>query len=571
MKFIRVNIAFENLLGYSKAELIGREVWGIIHPEDQANSESKTIIGVENRVRARNGSYRWLRWTGVAGEECNYAAAFDVTDQKEFEKALRESEERLRLSQQVARIGTFEWNIKDNEARWTAELESLYGLAKGSSSGSLEEWLSLIHPDDRKQALIKRECALETGLFEAEWRTILPDGQIRWIQGRGWVEKNDAGEPIRMIGVNIDISERKRAESALAESEAKFRQFAEAIPQLGWVAKPDGSTTWYNKNWYRYTGTTPEEMTGWQWQSVHHPEMLPEVISKWKESIETGKMFEMEFPLRGANGEYRWFLTRTVPFTDDRGNILAWFGTNTDIHEQRKAHEELKEALKTRDDFLSIASHELKTPISSLKLQAQLLKRRRNRGQNVFDKLDHFFDQIDQQVDRLNRLVDDMLDISRIRAGTLTINRDRVDLNQLISEVLDRLEPNLSDAETPVTLSCPPEIVGNWDRIRLEQVITNLITNAMKYGNHQSISVIVEATETSAIVSVKDQGIGIDDRFLNRIFDRFERGVSADEASGLGLGLFISRQIVEAHGGRIWVESQGPNQGSTFIIDLPFA
>lgn len=243
--------------------------------------------------------------------------------------------------------------------------------------------------------------------------------------------------------------------------------------------------------------------------------------------------------------------------------------------EKEKLLQKEKEHVAARDDFLSIASHELKTPLTSLKLQAQVMLRAiAKKDQSVLtpERITNLVKQIDSQTTRLTRLVDDMLDISRIRTGRLKIEKETVDLTEVILDVVERLKPQFQNVtgEIPL-LEIQQNIHGNWDRFRLEQVITNLLTNAIRYGNGKTVTVKTAVENTCAKICVIDQGIGIAKENRARIFDRFERaGMSANEVSGLGLGLYITNQIIKAHGGSIHVESE-PGKGSTFIVELPLS
>lgn len=231
-----------------------------------------------------------------------------------------------------------------------------------------------------------------------------------------------------------------------------------------------------------------------------------------------------------------------------------------------------QDAVQARDEFLSIASHELKTPLTSLKLQAQLHKRAIQKNDpKAYSKetIDFMVEQNEKQVARLTRLVDDMLDVSRIRAGSPTIERESVDLTELIHDVIQRLEDQFRAASYDLPkVTADPVVSGHWDKLRIEQVLINLLTNAMKYGSKKPIEVAIRSNADSVTVSVKDSGLGIAKDMQTRIFDRFERAVNANEVSGLGLGLFITKQIIGAHGGRIWVESE-LGTGSTFFVVLP--
>ena len=239
---------------------------------------------------------------------------------------------------------------------------------------------------------------------------------------------------------------------------------------------------------------------------------------------------------------------------------------------QQLAEKDLEEALQARDEFLSIASHELKTPLTTLKLQSQLFKRKATKNPELpFDRetIMELVEQTERQANRLTRLVDDMLDISRIRSKKFSIKREKIDLHLVSRELLDRMEPQFlaADLKRPElrVVGLPH---GRWDRLRLEQVLTNLLTNAIRYGQGKPIQVEIAATPNQTRFSVTDQGMGIAPENQNKIFDRFERAINASEVSGLGLGLFISKRIVQAHGGRIWVESE-LEKGSRFVVELP--
>lgn len=228
-------------------------------------------------------------------------------------------------------------------------------------------------------------------------------------------------------------------------------------------------------------------------------------------------------------------------------------------------------ALRARDEFLSVASHELKTPITTLKLQVQLRKRLLKRNDDSVykpEKVNALLDITEHQIDRLGRLVDDMLDISRIETGKLSLNFEKLDLGELVEKTYESLAEEFSDSGCQVKLDIKKGILGRWDQHRIEQAIINLFTNAIKYGAHKKVTVKVEAEENEAILIVKDEGLGIAAKDQERIFQRFERAVVGGNISGLGLGLYITKEILEMQGGSISVTST-LGEGSTFKIKLP--
>ncbi|GEM86737.1 PAS domain-containing sensor histidine kinase [Meiothermus granaticius] len=251
---------------------------------------------------------------------------------------LEEEQDRLELALGAARMGWWEWDAQHDRHRWSPEFERLLGLEPGTFRGGIEAFLECVHPEDRArvEALIRGSgTADRPPTFE--YRVALPGGGVRWIESRAQVYRGQNGAVLRLLGLDLDITERKQNEQELRESEARFRQLAETIPQLAWMADEHGSVFWYNQRWYEYTGTTFEEVAGWGWQRVHHPEVLPQVLERWKASLENGEPFDMTFPLRGADGVFRPFLTRIAPFKDANGRLRRWFGTNTDVTAQLEA------------------------------------------------------------------------------------------------------------------------------------------------------------------------------------------------------------------------------------------
>jgi len=356
----------------------------------------------------------------------------------------------------------------------------------------------------------------------------------------------------------------KVAELQLA-NERRYRNLAEAIPQIVWVASGDGSMEYMNSRFIDFTGM--RDYDGQRWHGSLHPEDLERVKAEWEAAVRARKPFTIEFRLRGGgDGETRWQLCRGIPELDHDGELIDWLGTFTDIHEQKLTEAEAQAQVRERDEFLLIASHELNTPLTSLMLQLQRIERAIQKGSNV--PMKDGLEVASRSTRRLTQLVQMLLDTSRITAGKLKLALQRCDLSQLTKDVVARHADEAARAGTHIELMSNGVLPGRWDRDRIDQVITNLVTNAIKYGDRKPIEVKVGQDGAEAILSVRDRGIGIKPEDQRRIFERFARAVSERNFGGLGLGLYIVGQIVAAHGGRVSVASQ-LGEGTTFTVALP--
>ena len=377
-----------------------------------------------------------------------------------------------------------------------------------------------------------------------------------------------ARELLARIGAHLEIArirkeagERIQAELRnVEESETRFRTLADNISQFAWMADETGWIFWYNQRWYDYTGTNLSEMEGWGWKKVHHPDHVGRVVEKIRHYFATGEAWEDTFPLRGKDGAYRWFLSRAIPIRDEQGKVIRWFGTNTDITEQKQL-EQLK------DDFIGIASHELKTPVTSLKAYAQLLERRFRQGGDA--RSAELLQKMDAQLNKLMGLIGDLLDVTKIVSGQLPFQLSSFDFNELVNEIVE--ETQRTTTRHTIIQELAASVTLSADRDRIGQVLTNLLTNAIKYSP-QAETVVVKTVRTgdAIITSVQDFGIGIPGEKQQYIFERFFRvgGGTQNTYPGLGLGLYISAEFVKRHGGSIWVESE-EGKGTTFSFSLP--
>jgi PAS domain S-box-containing protein len=356
--------------------------------------------------------------------------------------------------------------------------------------------------------------------------------------------------------METNVQEDPSASLAQAGDQQRF-ELVENLPALAWMALPDGHIDFYNREWFAYTGTTLAEMQGWGWEKVHDPEMLPKVVARWRHALSTGEPFEMEFPLRSAQGEFRWFLTRIRPLRNARGEIVRWFGMNTDVHELRMQRE-------FQERFLAILGHDLRNPIGAIEMAAGLLQQRGSSDPVTV----RVVARIASSTRRMTRIVEQILDLTRTRTGGLPIQPAPMDLSFALRGIVDELRTLHPMAR--IELNSAP-LTGIWDRDRLEQVFSNLIGNAVQHGAPQTaVEVDARASDGFAEVEVRNQGAPVPPGLLAKLFNPFRRGTKDSRmpgTSGLGLGLFISREIARAHGGEINVRSD--ERGTVFRLRLP--
>jgi PAS domain S-box-containing protein len=370
----------------------------------------------------------------------------------------------------------------------------------------------------------------------------------------------------------MDVTERKRAETALAASERQLRTLADAIPALAWTARADGFIDWYNARWYEYTGTTPDQMAGWGWQAVHDPAVLPDVLARWETSIATGAPFEMTFPLRAADGRFRRFLTRVTPLTGAEGRVVRWFGTNTDVEAERAAREAAERASRAMSAFLATMSHELRTPLNAIAGYAELMELGIHGP--VTEQQREAITRIQRSQRHLLGLINDVLNFAKLEAGHV----EYAVADVAVCDVVDALEPLVAPQLSAKALrfdraGCTERCVARADADKLQQVLLNLLSNAIKFtAAGGAITLRCEARGGAVAIAVEDTGIGIAAERLGHVFDPFvqiDRRLNAPH-EGTGLGLAISRDLARGMGGDLTAEST-PGVGSTFTLTLPSA
>lgn len=407
--------------------------------------------------------------------------------------------------------------------------------------------------------------------IDGDNKQIKKDGEIAVVE----IHERDLlidGEESKLVLVN-DVTHREEVERSLNETVDQLEEalknvsdYKFALDQASILATTDanGVITYVNDKFCEISQYSRDELIGKNHRVVNSGYHSKEFFRNFWDTIKNGKVWKGEICNKAKDGSIYWVDTVIVPFLDAYGRPYQYVAVRNDVTDRKAYEKALENAVNTRDEFLSIASHELKTPLTSLKLHTQLAIRHQDKP----GRISKFLEQTDKQVHRLSVLIDDMLDISRIASGKLSIQKSGVDLVHLLHSVLSRVGNVLRQSGCEIKLTLPESCFGIWDHFRIEQVVTNLLTNAAKYGAGKPVEIDLKVEGEFAVLSIKDYGIGIRFEDRERIFQRFERAISASEVSGLGLGLYISCQIIKMHGGSITVESE-PGKGSTFIVCLP--
>ncbi len=472
--------------------------------------------------------------------------------------------ERLNRVQAAARLGLWEWDLKTNEVKWSDGIYALLGENPRTVPASLQLWHSRIVDLDKVNAAFG-PVAARGGPFNEEFRIRRSDGSVIWIACIGIVEHDAAGAPTRMQGVNIDITARREAEDLVRQSEGKFRTISHAMPAIVWTTAPDGEVLFVNDRWCEYTGLEPEAAKR-NAIAAFHAEDWARIAPQRERCRLAGEPFEGEVRYRRADDEYRWHAFRSLPVRGADGAIEQWIGCAIDIHDARTAQDALREADRRKDEFLATLAHELRNPLAPIRNAVQILNRI-DRDETTAHAARQM---MERQIAHMVRLIDDLLDVSRITRGRLTLRREPAELARLLEQALETSRPHLTQQ---LTLKLPSEPVHlDVDPVRIAQVFSNLLNNAAKYtpkSGHITVAAALEGE--TVVVRVRDDGEGIAAQDLPNLFRMFSQGPSAVERAkgGLGIGLALARSLVELHGGTIEAHSEGIGKGSEFVVRLP--
>lgn len=546
----------------------------------------------------------------------------DITDLVNSNEQLKLANLKLEEATVAGLVGSWSWDIQNDVVTADKGLANLFGVSsqKALEGLPIEVFINSIFEEDREMVSALIAKTVDNGSeFECEYRTIDTEGRVRWVIARGRVERDENNEALHFPGVMIDISSRKIAEAELKDSEERLRFMADTMPQLVWITRPDGYHEYYNKHWYDYTGTNVGETDGAGWNNLFYKGDQERSQQVWKQSLATGEPYEIKYRLYHApTDSYRWVIGRALPYKNEKGEIVKWYGTCTDIDDsireiekRKKLEKELKEeqgrlesrvaertsqlkltneglrdeirkrqkiekklreystelqrSNKELEEFAYVSSHDLQEPLRKIQAFSDLLVD--EYSQKLGDG-EEYLSRIQASAARMSTLIEDLLAFSRVTTKQAVTKE--IDLNAIIADATTDLDNRIKrENGTIVVKTKLPTVFA--DETHMRQLFQNLISNGLKFHAADRAPIVEishESNEDVHKIFIKDNGIGIDEKYKEKIFAVFQRLHAKHTFDGTGIGLAVCKKIVERYGGTIEVESQ-LDQGTTFIISLP--
>lgn len=607
------NPAAERIFGWSQPEVLGQFLPAI--PPDKREEflrnlaitiQGQGLIGVEAQRQKKGGArFDVELWTAPVDEAqagiCCVSIVADITARKRTEAALRFSEERLHSFVSANVIGIVFADLEGGIQEANDEFLRIVGYTREDLQTGNLRWIDITPPEYLpldQEAIVEARRRKACTPYEKEY--FRKDGsRVPVLVGFGLVlaEREEA------VAFILDLSDRKQTEESLRQSEERYRYLAETIPQLVWTANADGVLIDVNQRWSDFTGLTLAEAQAAGWAAVVHPDDVPALFQNWVAAQQERIFYQAEGRMRRADGIYRWYLHQAIPLKDDQGQLIKWFGTATDIEDQKQleqqrihllqqeqaAREQAEAANRIKDEFLAVLSHELRTPLNPILGWARLLRT------HTFDAAatDRALDTIERNARLQAQLIEDLLDVSRILQGKVKLSAAPVNLAETIEAALETVQLSAEAKGIQIHSQLDSEVGSvNGDANRLQQVVWNLLSNAVKFTpeggrieiglsavSRQPLRASIEepvindkgSIANYAQITVSDTGQGISPEFLPHVFEYFRQADSSTtrKFGGLGLGLAIVRHIVELHGGTVKAESAGEGQGATFVVKLP--
>jgi PAS domain S-box-containing protein len=480
-----------------------------------------------------------------------------MVERARAEAALRDGDARLRRMLQIPTVGIVHFDPQGAAVQANDAFLSIVGCTREALEAGMLRYDELAPPEwrgadgdrDRSQP------------FERAW--VRPDGRRVWILCAA--ARLDAHTIVEFV---IDVSDRRRAEAALQETEGRFRALADAAPALIWQFGPDGRLAYVNRRYAEVTGTTLDQLLPDGWRARMHPDDLPYFLAASGDALDDRAPFHLRLRVRAHDGQWHWFEVHFAPWFAPDGAYRGHVGIGIDISDGVQAEDALREADRRKDEFLAVLAHELRNPLAPISNAVEML-----RCADGKRKADRVMEMASRQVKHITRLVDDLMEVSRITRGKIELARQHVPLADILASAAETSRPALDGARHTFVQAIPDErLVLDADKVRLTQVFSNLLNNAAKYtdpGGRIELSARQEGNDV--VVAVRDTGIGIPADKLSQVFGMFAQVEEAGARSqgGLGIGLAMVHKLVEMHGGCVEARSDGPGKGSEFVVRLP--
>jgi PAS domain S-box-containing protein len=590
------------IVGYTRADLAAGQLrWIAMTPPEYLPLDEQRIAEAQARGACTPYEKEYIHKDGkrvpvligysLVGERRKESVVFvlDLSDRKKAERALRRSEDRLRIALESARLGTWDWNLVKDKLVWNDRCKAMFGLSPQASI-TMDTFFQALHPEDRDRLQQYVQGCMNPangGHYDVEYRTIgIEDGIERWILAKGQVYFSTTGTPTRFIGTVLNITEEKQAEIDLRESRERLQMALDGSGSGFWDWNITTNEDYLSPEWLHMLGFAAGELPAeyGSWEKLIHPEDKAMAIGKLHAHLQdSANPYEFEYRLRTKAGDWKWIASYgKIVKRDAAGQPVRMAGIHLDISERKQAEAEREHLLKreqaaraeaeranrVKDEFLAVLSHELRSPLNPILGWAQLMQTKTLDAAKTRQALQT----IERNAKLQTQLIDDLLDIAKILRGKLKLDHAPVDLAAVINAALE----TVTTAATAKSISIQPclQTVGPvWgDGARLQQIVWNLISNAIKFTPAQGqVTIALQSAGDHAQILVSDTGKGIQPDFLPYIFESFrQEDISITrEHGGLGLGLAIVRYLTEAHGGEIAASSPGLGQGATFTVSLP--
>ena len=566
----------------------------LLHPEDRSRVWASVLDAVDRRTKYEcefrivcpDGVVRWVANVGRATYDADKPVTMvgtltDITDRKLVEAEWRDSEHRVRLATDATGVGIWAWNVVTGDIHWDDQMFHIYGLPQTSARiVRYETWQGAVLPEDLPGQEAQLQEAIRTNTSRTREFRIrrASDGACRIVRSVETLRSNDQGQLEWMLGTNLDITDVKRAEDALRDSEARLGGILRRSP-AGIVQTDDaGCMTLLNPRWCEMLGHTEAEMLGRSILEITHPSSVAPTAAAFGRLAAGGPDFSIEKAYCRKDGSVLHAQCNVAALRGQAGEFLGMIAVVLDISERlsaegelRRLASELAEADRRKDVFLATLAHELRNPLGPLSNGVQLMKGLPSDS----DAGERVRAMMERQLSQMVRLVDDLLDVSRITQGKLELRLARLDLMSVIDAAVETSRPAIVSAGHELSIIAPERrIFVDGDSTRLAQVVSNLLNNSAKYthrGGHIQLTVARE--QGGAMIAVKDDGIGIPPAIIGRVFEMFTQADRTLEkrAGGLGIGLSLVKELVEMHGGTIEATSDGEGLGSEFVVRLPLA